>query len=111
MVMVVRDGSTVPAIGTQGVPLTPLHYNNNDIAVQTPPVVSQGAVAYGIISAPFYAFPNGIGFNPGRPDQQHPGAAALYLHVSQCRSAHRASEDDRPGFRIRYRGLAALGQP
>jgi hypothetical protein len=65
MVMVARDGTPGPAIGTPGVPMTPLHYNNNDIAVQTPPVVSQGAVAYGIISAPIYAFPYGVGFNPG----------------------------------------------
>jgi hypothetical protein len=65
VVMVARDGSNVPAIGAPGVPMVPLHYNNNDIAVQTPPVISQGAVAYGVISAPIYAFPYGVGFNPG----------------------------------------------
>ena len=65
MVMVSRDNGNVPAIGTLGVPMVPLHYNNNDIALQTPPVVSQGAVAFGVISVPYYAIPYGVGFNPG----------------------------------------------
>ena len=65
VVMVARDGSNSPAIGTPGVSMVPLRYNNNGIALQTPPVISQGAVAYGVISAPFYAFPYGVGFNPG----------------------------------------------
>jgi HEAT repeats len=65
MVMVARDGSNSPAIGTPGVSMVPLRYNNNDIALQTPPVISEGAVAHGVISAPFYAFPYGVGFNPG----------------------------------------------
>jgi hypothetical protein len=66
MVMVSRDNSNAPAIGALGTPMVPLQYNNNDIALQTPPVISQGAVAFGVISVPYYALPYGVGFNnPG----------------------------------------------
>ena len=35
------------------VPLAPLAYSHNNMAFMTPPVVSAGAVAYGVTSGPF----------------------------------------------------------
>ena len=110
IVMVARDGSNSPAIGAPGVSMVPLRYNNNGIALQTPPVISQGAVAFGVISAPFYAFPYGVGLQSRCSDQQQPGAARGDFHVSQYGSSRRASEDDQAGFWIRYRVVAKLGQ-
>jgi hypothetical protein len=48
------DGSGVVADGPSGVPLAPLAYNGSNIAYLTPPAVSQGAVAYGAVTAPAY---------------------------------------------------------
>jgi len=73
LLMVTRDNPNQPAIGVPGVPMVPLAMNNNSIALQTPPVVNQGAVAFGMMSLPAYALPYGFSMNVGaqidnRPD-------------------------------------------
>jgi hypothetical protein len=72
VVMVSRNNVNQPAIGVPGVPMTPLAFNNNDIALQTPPVIAPGAVAYGMISVPFYALPSGFSFNVGAQIDNRP---------------------------------------
>lgn len=55
------EGGTVMVSGMTGyLPLTPVAYSQNNIALMTPPVVSAGAVAYGVTSAPFYGQSVGI---------------------------------------------------
>jgi HEAT repeat protein len=61
VVLVQKGGSSQPAYAMSGMPMAPLAYNGSHIALQTPPVVSQGAVAYGIVGAPIYGAPLGLG--------------------------------------------------
>ena len=75
VVLVPKGGSSQPAYSMSGMPLAPLAYNGSNIALQTPPVVSQGAVAYGIVGVPIYAAPLGLG-NVGRSNQQPAGVWA-----------------------------------
>lgn len=47
-------------VGPEG-PLTPIAANQSSMAVMTPAVVAPGAVARGVISAPWYEWPPGFG--------------------------------------------------
>jgi hypothetical protein len=56
------EGGNAPAYGMSGVPVAPLAYNNSNIALLTPPVVSQGAIAYGVTTTgPLYGASLGLG--------------------------------------------------
>jgi hypothetical protein len=52
--------------------VAPLAFNNNDIAFLTPPTVSAGAVAYGVMSLPAYALPYGFSLNVGAQIDNRP---------------------------------------
>jgi hypothetical protein len=54
-IVMVQPGSPSPGMITPGV--APLRVTNSSVAVLTPPAVSQGAVAYGSMSVPFYEMP------------------------------------------------------
>jgi hypothetical protein len=72
IVMVSKNGGVQPAIGIGGMPVAPLAFNNNDIAVLTPPTVSAGAVAYGVMSLPAFALPYGFTMNVGAQIDNRP---------------------------------------
>jgi hypothetical protein len=59
MVLPPPEGSNAPAYGMSG--MAPVAYNNNNVALLTPPVVSQGAVAYGVTTGPLYGASLGLG--------------------------------------------------
>ena len=61
IVLIPKGGASQQGFGMVGVPMAPLAYNGSNIALQTPPVVSTGAVAYGIVTAPVFASPLGVG--------------------------------------------------
>jgi len=48
------DGGSVPSYGMSGEPMAPVAYNGSNVALLTPPAVSQSAVAYGVVTAPAY---------------------------------------------------------
>jgi HEAT repeats len=62
---------TPGASGNQGsvsgpaLPGAPLAANNSALALQTPPAVSQGAVAFGATVVPFYQLPGNVSTPPG----------------------------------------------
>jgi hypothetical protein len=59
MVLPPPEGGNAPAYGMSG--MAPVAYNNNNVALLTPPVVSQGAVAYGVTTGPLYGATLGLG--------------------------------------------------
>jgi hypothetical protein len=61
MVLPPPENGSLTSYGTSGVPMAPLAYNNSNIALLTPPVVSAGAVAYGVTTAPLYGPSLGLG--------------------------------------------------
>jgi Armadillo/beta-catenin-like repeat len=61
MVLPPPEGGNAPTYGMSGTPLAPLAYNNSNAAFLTPPVVSQGAVAYGVTTGPLYGPSLGLG--------------------------------------------------
>ncbi len=69
----VSQGPISAIAGPDG-PLAPIAVNQSSMAVMTPAVVAPGVVARGFISAPWYDWPPGVGFNLGRqipaPDLQ-----------------------------------------
>jgi hypothetical protein len=80
-VMLIPKGGALTQQGyasMSGIPFVPLAYNGSNIALQTPPVVSAGAVAYGIVSAPIFATPLGVG-NVGAQinNQPEPGVVTF----------------------------------
>ena len=80
IVMVPKGGGGQAAYGLYGVPLAPLAFTGNNIAYQTPPTVSAGAVAYGIITAPTFSPtpPLGLGTNGIQINNQpEPGVATF----------------------------------
>jgi len=68
IVMVQPGNGNTGAVGGTGA--APLRLNNSNIAVLTPPAVSQGAVAYGAMGAPYYALPPGGGLETGAQIRQ-----------------------------------------
>jgi hypothetical protein len=61
------------ALGPAGPPPVPVAINQSGMAVLTGPVVGQGVVAYGVMSAPWYAMPPNLALDVGgqidrRPD-------------------------------------------
>jgi hypothetical protein len=72
IVMVPRNSVNQSAMSVNGVPVAPLAYNNNDIAVLTQPAVSTGAVAYGAMVIPGYALPYGFSLNTGAQIDNRP---------------------------------------
>jgi len=71
------NGNTGAVGGTGG---APLHVNNSNIALLTPPAVSQGAVAYGAMSAPIYALPPGGGLDVGAQIRQPEPRVATFTY-------------------------------
>lgn len=59
MVLPPPEGGNAPAYGMSG--MAPVAYNNSNVALLTPPVVSQGAVAYGVTTGPLYGATLGLG--------------------------------------------------
>jgi hypothetical protein len=57
IVMVPKGNAVSPAFASYGMSMTPLAYNGSFIALQTPPVVAPGVVAYGITTAPVLGTP------------------------------------------------------
>jgi HEAT repeat protein len=96
IVMIPKGGASQPTYGMSGVPLAPLAYNGSNIALQTPPVVSQGAVAYGIVTAPFYAPSLGLG-NVGAQinNQPEPGVVTFtYRNVEVLAALEKMTGQD-----------------
>ncbi len=64
------ENGSLTSYGTSGAPLAPLAYNNSNAALLTPPVVSQGAIAYGVTTTgPLYGPSLGLG-TVGAPIRQ-----------------------------------------
>ncbi len=64
------ENGSLTSYGTSGAPLAPLAYNNSNAALLTPPVVSQGAIAYGVTAVgPLYGPSLGLG-TVGAPIRQ-----------------------------------------
>ena len=82
-------------------PLAPLAYNNSNAALLTPPVVSQGAVAYGVTSGPLYGPSLGSGIRRGSTIRQ-PEPRVVTFTLPQRRSPGGLAEIDRPGLWLRY---------
>ena len=56
------ENGSLTSYGTSGAPLAPLAYNNSNAALLTPPVVSTGAIAYGVTTiGPLYGPSLGLG--------------------------------------------------
>ena len=112
VVMVSRNNVNQPAIGGHGRADVALAYNNNSIALQTPPVVSQGAVAYGMISVPSYALPYGFSLNVGAQIDNRPeprGDVPSHIATPKILAATPRNWTGK-GFWLRSRVVAALGQ-
>jgi len=78
IVMVQPGGGNTGAVGGPG--SVPLRMNNSNVALLTPPAVSQGAVAYGSMSAPYYALPPGAGLDAGAQIRQPEPRVATFSY-------------------------------
>ena len=97
-VVIVPTGNQSSVGGPPG-GMAPMALNGSSVAILTPPAVSQGVVAYGVMSAPYYASPIAP-FNVGAQIQPARRASCRDLHVSECRGSRCFAEDDRARLRL-----------
>ena len=83
-------------------PLAPLAYNSSNIALQTPPVVSAGAVAYGVTTAPAFMDRRLAWARSATHINNQPEPRVVTFTLSQRRSPGGPAENDRTGFWLRY---------
>ncbi len=106
-------GANVP--GPVGPGPTLKYMNNSGVILQSPPQVSNGAVAYGLQAIPWYQMSPGIATGAGlgsrHADLDTTGTESRDLHLSKRRGPLGLAETHWPGFRLRRRFLESMGRP